>query len=205
MRYRLLETVRQYAREKLAEERGRQGGPRTASRLLPGAGGSRRNPKLTGPEQAEWLQRLEEEHDNLRAALDWSLWRGGIERESSALRSAAAVLDYARTFRGGSGVVRAGARNGRNREAHARAREVLNGAGMLAYHQSDYAAAARAARGVPGDSSGSWATGRASRPCWATWDSWPTSRAISRPPARCTRRALRSCGNSGTRAGLPPR
>jgi predicted ATPase len=36
-------------------------------------------PRLWGPEDMEWLERLEVEHDNLRTALSWTLERGEAE------------------------------------------------------------------------------------------------------------------------------
>src|SRR5207248_2860146 len=70
-RYRLLETVRQYARDRLME-----GGDGAAVRgrhldcVL--ALCEQVETLLLGPEQAAWLDRLEAEHDNLRAALEWA-------------------------------------------------------------------------------------------------------------------------------------
>ena len=70
-RYRLLDTVRQYAREKLqdsGEETEVHGRHREWFLDL----AERTEPELLGPEQGVWLARLEAEHDNLRAALTWS-------------------------------------------------------------------------------------------------------------------------------------
>ena len=71
-RYRLLETVRQYAAEKLAEA-----GEREALRHCHldwcTALAEQAEPELRGPRQAEWLRHLDLEHDNLRAALHWAL------------------------------------------------------------------------------------------------------------------------------------
>ncbi|HWE62908.1 MAG TPA: BTAD domain-containing putative transcriptional regulator, partial [Chloroflexota bacterium] len=73
VRYSLLETVRQYARERsVAAGAGRE---ETAARqhatyFLRLA--EHAELELTGPDQVVWLRRLEQEHDNLRAALSWS-------------------------------------------------------------------------------------------------------------------------------------
>lgn len=69
-RYRLLETLRQYGRERLAESG--ESGDMTARHarhyaLLCASA----EPQLFGPAQVEWLDRLNIELDNLRAALDW--------------------------------------------------------------------------------------------------------------------------------------
>jgi non-specific serine/threonine protein kinase len=72
-RYRMLETIRQYAREKLleageAEVRGVRG--RHLEFFLELAESA--EPALRGEEQLAWLARLELEHDNLRAGLKWA-------------------------------------------------------------------------------------------------------------------------------------
>jgi predicted ATPase/class 3 adenylate cyclase len=70
-RYRLLETVRQYAQEKLydAEETERF---RTRHLEWFVDLARRAEPELTGPHQADWLRMIATEHDNLRAAMEWS-------------------------------------------------------------------------------------------------------------------------------------
>jgi predicted ATPase/DNA-binding CsgD family transcriptional regulator len=71
-RYRLLETIRQYARDRLRET-----GDAAACRdrhldhFL--ALAEEAEPELYLPDQDAWLARLEAEHDNLRAALVWGL------------------------------------------------------------------------------------------------------------------------------------
>ncbi|MEV5594513.1 BTAD domain-containing putative transcriptional regulator [Streptomyces sp. NPDC052496] len=75
MRYRLLETVAEYAGERLAESGERAGVELrhlTAYRELARTG----DPGLRGPEQASWLERLETEHDNVRTALRTAVGRG---------------------------------------------------------------------------------------------------------------------------------
>jgi predicted ATPase/class 3 adenylate cyclase len=71
-RYRLLETIRQYAREKLLEsgevEELRARHREYFLRLAEAA-----EPELRRHEQAQWLETLELEHDNLRSAIEWSL------------------------------------------------------------------------------------------------------------------------------------
>ena len=47
--------------------------------------------ELAGPRQAEWLERLERELDNIRSALDWCLTSG---RTEDALRAASALLRF---------------------------------------------------------------------------------------------------------------
>jgi predicted ATPase/DNA-binding CsgD family transcriptional regulator len=86
-RYLMLETIREFAAERLAgtpEEAARLRGAHAAAFLaLAGAAGR----PLTGQGQKDWLDRLDLEHNNLRAAIDW--YRQ--EDPPAAVRMAAAM------------------------------------------------------------------------------------------------------------------
>jgi len=86
-RYRMLETMRQYAGEKLIEAGDSESlRERHLEYFLDLAESAA--PHLLKPEQLEWLARLEAEHENMRAALEWSL---GKERPEYALRLTTAL------------------------------------------------------------------------------------------------------------------
>jgi predicted ATPase/DNA-binding SARP family transcriptional activator len=71
-RFGLLETIREYALERLVDEHDETASRRRhADHFLQLAAEAR--PALIGTDAAAWLERLEAEHDNLRAALDWSV------------------------------------------------------------------------------------------------------------------------------------
>ena len=74
-RFVMLETVDEYAREKL-EESGEEQEIKRAHAQYFLALAEEAEPELKGPDQLEWLERLEAEHDNFRAALSWSLEGG---------------------------------------------------------------------------------------------------------------------------------
>ncbi|HKH35799.1 MAG TPA: BTAD domain-containing putative transcriptional regulator [Rubrobacter sp.] len=78
LRYRMLELIRQYARKKLEEDDKPDATLRRHTNLFL-ALAEEAEPELKGPRQQEWLERLEVEHDNFRAALTWALDRGKVE------------------------------------------------------------------------------------------------------------------------------
>jgi predicted ATPase/DNA-binding SARP family transcriptional activator/DNA-binding CsgD family transcriptional regulator len=88
-RYRLLEPIRQYAREILrASGEAEAVGRRHTEFFL--ALAEKAEPELSRSQQAEWLDRLETEHDNLRTALSWALGR----EIDSGYRLAAALCRF---------------------------------------------------------------------------------------------------------------
>jgi DNA-binding CsgD family transcriptional regulator len=86
-RFGMLETIHEFSREQLTASGERESLCRRHGAYLLQLSESARR-ALMGPAQAEWVQRLEFEHHNLRAALDWAL--AGTEAEM-ALRQCAAL------------------------------------------------------------------------------------------------------------------
>ena len=140
-RYGLLETVRQYARDRLTES-----GESLVVRALHAdyflTLAEEVKPKLNGSEQGQWLGVLEEEHDNLRQALTW--YAEDIEDTEAGekgLRLVAALQQFWST-RGylSEGRERLGAllAHPRGQEPTKARADALNGAGSLAFMQGDY-------------------------------------------------------------------
>jgi predicted ATPase/DNA-binding CsgD family transcriptional regulator len=137
-RYRLLETIRQYSLGKLTETGGEdETKDRHLNYFVQWA--ERAEPYLSGGEQILWVKRFEIEHDNLRAALEWSVKAPG--KADEGLRLAAIVGSFWK--------LQAGYTEGRMRLAaalaleaaqprtHARAKALFNAA-LLSFYQSDY-------------------------------------------------------------------
>ncbi len=94
LRFAMLETIREYGLEALAAS-GEMEAMRQAHATYYVALAEKAEPELGGPQQAVWLESLEQEHDNLRAALRWSLERGEEGHSSEmALRLAGALRRF---------------------------------------------------------------------------------------------------------------
>jgi predicted ATPase/DNA-binding CsgD family transcriptional regulator len=133
-RYRVLEPVRQYARERLeASGEPEETGHRHALWCLRFAEEAEEG--LDGSEHAAWIRWLKAEHDNLRTALRWSVDRGEAEL---GLRLAAALwpfwFDNGHSIEGRGWLEKAIALGG---PPAARAK-ALNGAGYITTFQNDY-------------------------------------------------------------------
>ncbi|MSP12305.1 MAG: adenylate/guanylate cyclase domain-containing protein [Chloroflexi bacterium] len=136
-RYRLLETIRQYARDRLLESgKGDQVRNQHVTYFLQLAEAG--DMGLRGPQQMAWMKRLETEHDNLRTGLRWSL----ASEQGLRLVGALAYFWWVHTdWREGLGwLEEALAQNPAQGRTAARAR-ALWGAGILI--QGGYSAASR--------------------------------------------------------------
>ena len=70
-RYMMLETIRQYARDR-AEQAGEWESIRDRHARFYERFSADAAARLTGPDQVEWFERLAQEHDNVRAVLEWT-------------------------------------------------------------------------------------------------------------------------------------
>ena len=86
-RYRLLETVREYCREKL-QEAGEESTIRAKHFHFFFAFAKEADQGLRGRDHLHWMKRLEQEHDNLRAAMEFALAEGSPKFAQSGLRLA---------------------------------------------------------------------------------------------------------------------
>ncbi|HMA32865.1 MAG TPA: tetratricopeptide repeat protein, partial [Chloroflexia bacterium] len=89
-RFQMLETIREYALEQLGAS-GEVGGLQQAHAGYYLTLAEIAEPALEGAEQGVWLDRLEQEHDNLRAALHWAL---GQADPAPALRLSGALWHF---------------------------------------------------------------------------------------------------------------
>jgi predicted ATPase len=90
LRYRMLEPIRQYARE-LLKHSGQTEAVQSQHGAFFLALAEEAEPELAGSQQSVWVERLEVEHDNLREALSWDL----EQREGeTALRLVAALWRF---------------------------------------------------------------------------------------------------------------
>lgn len=136
-RFRMLETIREYALDRLvgvgeADEFCR----RHANYFLSFV--ERAEPGLIGASQAVWLDRIEKEHDNLRAALQWFALRGPADhglRLAAALRRFWRARGYLTEGRERLGVLLSLPEAANRTASRAKA---LHGAGWLASQQGDY-------------------------------------------------------------------
>jgi len=138
----LLETIREYALERLeaSGEREEVGRRHTAYFL---AFAEDVEPRLRGPQERMWLDRLEDEHDNLRIALGRSVRTEG--EALTSLRLSGALVRFW-VVRGhlseGRGWLEKALSQGRAGSSDVDVRaKALRGAGLLAYRQGDYARA----------------------------------------------------------------
>jgi predicted ATPase/class 3 adenylate cyclase len=142
-RFFMLETIREYAQERL-EEIGELDALRRVHAECYLELAERALPLLRGPEQVAWLGRLDREHDNFRAAVEWCIQ--APDADETGLRLVSALWPF--WWRCGyltEGRTRVAAALSRAEGSPAISQELrgdaLYAAGYLAFLQGDYVAA----------------------------------------------------------------
>ena len=140
MRYRMLETLRQYAHERLWE-RGGEGLLLARHVRWLRAFAEEAEPNLRGGDQARWFDRLDAERDNLRAALAWSATDPGSAPDGMAIAGSVWWFWYVRGHLTEGRTLFARVLDAAPDAASGARAKALNGAGVLAQRQGDYRAA----------------------------------------------------------------
>jgi predicted ATPase/DNA-binding CsgD family transcriptional regulator len=147
LRLAMLETIREFATERLVEEGEAEAARERHARYF-AAFAEAGEKELRGPAQAEWLEKMRTDRDNLRAALAWSTGADGAdtyERVEYGLRIAGALAQFWQIY----GPISEGREwlelvlkvpEG-HRMTSARAKALFS-AGWLALFQGDYSVAA---------------------------------------------------------------
>jgi non-specific serine/threonine protein kinase len=148
LRYRMLEPLRQYGRERLEEsgeaQRVRERHAEYYLVLAEGADAQEAESEFRGARQVSWLKQMESEHGNLRAALSWSLDEDAEPDDARAelgLRLAVALWWFWHTCdyltEGRIYLERAGSGMSNPTTSRLKAR-ALDGAAWLALYQGDH-------------------------------------------------------------------
>jgi predicted ATPase/class 3 adenylate cyclase len=77
-RFAMLVTIREYALDRLSEMVEPERTPRRHAEHFTALAEEAKG-HLTGPDSRAWLDRLEKDHDNFRAAIDWAVGHGDVE------------------------------------------------------------------------------------------------------------------------------
>jgi predicted ATPase len=78
-RYQLLETVRHYAAERLAERGGVEESRRAHAAWVVDFAEQEAGPGLRGPEEGTWVRRVAAERESITAAVDWAVTAGNLD------------------------------------------------------------------------------------------------------------------------------
>jgi predicted ATPase len=198
-RFAMLETIREFGRERLAAA-GEETEVRRTHRDFYLRIVERASPDLTGPQQVAWLDQLAREHENLRLALEWSEATG----------------DWDAAERLVAGLWRFWLVRGYLTEARARLQQLLSvtpvqsarrallltAAGTLAHNQGDYVAArsfyedSLARSRASGDEAA--AAGTLTDLGWLAWrqGDYPSARALSEEALALHRRRADRAGTA---------
>ena len=136
----MLETIREYGLEMLALG-GEAKNMREAHATYYLSLAEQAEPQLNGPQQISWFERLDREHENLRAALSWLLEQGSDTQNKELALRLSAILSYFWSIRGyvseGRKWLKRALEANRGERSAERAKALI-GAGSLATLQDDF-------------------------------------------------------------------